>query len=167
MSNILTYEPITATKNDKETSESEILVFIPKKVLNKKTIPTLFITDLPFTADKLINADAPIIGYKGITNQHSDNLRVLAPELIDIIGRKKVKNIVLLYNSNCMDPEFKPGSDADLSLHMFNIYYAVKNFRDLLSDYDNEMVLWFAHTKHRFFSEKIISECRVNFIIIG
>jgi hypothetical protein len=156
MSDTLTYEPITK-KETKSEPDKEINVFIPKKVQAKKNIPTLFITDLPFTADKLINCDAPIIGYKGISDQYSDNLRILHPELIDIIGRKNVKNVVLLYNSDCMDPKFKPGSDNDLSKPLFNIYYAVKNFRDLLSDYDNEMVLWFAHTKHHFFKDNIIT----------
>lgn len=157
MNDTLTYEPITSKKTDAETTEQETIVFIPDPVQKKKSIATLFITDLPFTAGKVNKNDVPVIGYKGITDQHSEYLRVLDPKLISLIDHKNVKNVVLLYNSNCMDAGFKPGTEDDLSKPLFNVYYSVKNFRDRLSDYNNEIALWFAHIKHQFLFNKIIT----------
>lgn len=154
----LAYKPLQAeTKNGASVliHENES-VYIPKEVEAKKTISTLYVTDLPFTAKSALGKIS-VIGYKGLTDQYSDNLFTLDPKFTQLLAKKKVHTIVLLFNSDVVDPGFKPGSENDLSKPLFNIYYAVKRFRDILSDFDSEITLWFSHIKHQFLFNKVVT----------
>ena len=71
-------------------------VYLPVAVSNQKTIASLFVTDLPFTADSALKAGIPIVGYKGITNQYSENLQVLHPDFTQLLQEKKVTTVVLV-----------------------------------------------------------------------
>lgn len=150
--NELAYKPLqTATTNGAEVlTEEDRTVYIPPEVEANKKIETLYVTDLPFTSKSAL-AKVPVIGYKGITDKHSENLFVLDPDFIQLLQKKKVHSVVLLYNSDVVDPHFKPGSDEDLSKPLDSVFSAVKRFNELLVDFDIEITLWFVHIKHHFY----------------
>ncbi len=146
----LSYKPLKL--NDKPTVST---VYIPKQTQECKKISSLYITDLPFTAETALKSKVPIIGYQGITDQYSDNLKILDPAFTKLLKDKKVHTVVLIYNSDIMDPSFKPGSEEDLAKPLFNIYYAVKKFRDQLSSFDIDTTLIYANIKHQFLFENL------------
>lgn len=132
-------------------------IYIPKTVSDQKKIASLFVTDLPFTAESAQKANVPIIAYKGITQQNSENLMVLHPELCQLLQVKKVNTLVLVYNSNVLDPGYSYGSEKDLSGPLFNVYYAVKKFKDLLNAFDRNITLIWVNIKHQFQFEGVIT----------
>lgn len=154
----LAYKPLgSTTKNGTAVLEDENQsVYIPKQVEDRGKISALYVTDLPFTS-KAALGKIPVIGYKGLTDQYSDNLFTLDPKFTQLLSKKKVHTVVLLYNSDVVDPGFKPGSDEDLSKPLFNIYHAVKRFRDLLSDFDQNITLYFSHIKHQYLFNDIVT----------
>lgn len=141
----LTYKPLQVNPQ-----EAEQVLYIPKSVKAYRSISTLYITDLPFCATSALSGKQklPVIGYKGITDKYSDTLRTFEPDLVQFLTAKKVSTIVLLYNADVTDPHFKPTENKDLSKPLYNIYYAVKQFKDSLLDIDNTISLWFVHPKH-------------------
>lgn len=102
-------------------------------------------------------AGVPVIGYKGIINQNSENLLALHPDLIQLLMVKKVQTVVLVYNSDILDPGYTYGSEKDLSGPLFNVYYAVKKFKDLLNAFDRDITLIWANIKHQFQFEQVIT----------
>lgn len=132
-------------------------VFIPKSTNDQKKISSLFVTDLPFSADSALKNGVPIIAYKGITEQYSENLHTLDPDFTQLLQSKKVHTVVLVYNSNILDPGYSYGSEKDLSQPLFNVYYAVKKFKDLLNNFDRDITLIWSNIKHQFQFEDVIT----------
>jgi hypothetical protein len=145
----LEYKPLTKPA---ETTE-DVNVYIPAAVKKLRKIETLYITDMPFTAESAVNAKLPVIGYKGIGDQYSDTLKQLEPELTQLFQSKKVHTVVLLFNSDAVDPRFIPGEEKDLAKPLFNLFYAVKTFKDLLFQFDQELTLIYANIQHRYLFE--------------
>ncbi len=143
--------------NEKAQTIEDQYIYIPKSVSDQKKIASLFVTDLPFFADSSIKASIPILGYKGITNQYSENLLTLHPDFIQLLQLKKVHTVVLVYNSDILDTGYTYGSEKDLSQSLFNVYYAVKKFKDLLNAFDWDISLIWANIKHQFQFEDIIT----------
>jgi hypothetical protein len=150
--NELTYKPLTANNTDAKT-ETETNVYIPAEVQKKKKVSTLYVTDLPFTANRAIKANLPVVGYHGICDQHSDTLHTLEPDFVQLLQKKKIHTVVLLLNSDTVDPYFSPGEEKDLSKPLFNIFYAVKRFRDQLNSFDPDITLIYSNLKHHLFHE--------------
>lgn len=149
----LQYKPLVS----EDATNSNDILYIPNDVAEQKSIATLFITDMPFKAQKAIKTGIPIIGYKGIGDQYSDNIKTLDPDLVKLISKKKVHTVVLMLGGDVLDPKFKPGQDKDLTLAFNNIYFAVKKFKESLFEVDNTISFWFAHIKHQFFiSDSIV-----------
>lgn len=132
-------------------------VYLPVAVSDQKTIASLFVTDLPFTACSALKANIPIVGYKGISNQYSENLQVLHPDFTQLLQEKKVNTVVLVYNSDVLDPGYSHGSDKDLSWPLYNVYYAVIKFKKLLNDFDRNITLIWTNIKHQFQFEGVIT----------
>ncbi|MFV0376890.1 MAG: primase-helicase family protein [Mangrovibacterium sp.] len=149
MNETLAYKPLKL--NNQPSAEQAI--FIPKSTSENKKISSLYVTDLPFTADETVKVNLPIVGYRGINDQDSENLKILYPAFANLLKDKKVHTVVLVYNADVVDPKFKPGSETDLSRPLFNTYYAVKRFRDQLSSFDTDITLIFAAIKHQFYIE--------------
>ena len=99
----LSYKPLKMIRQQTNPSAEDQSIIISKSVSDQKTISSLFVTDLPFTADSALKAGIPIVGYKGITNQYSENLQVLHPDFAQLLQEKKVSTIVLVYNSDVLD----------------------------------------------------------------
>jgi len=148
MTDSLEYKPLV--KPDKEEDRS---VYIPAAVNKIRKIETLYVTDLPFTAESAVTAKLPVIAYKGISDQYSDNLKNFDPDFTQFIQKKKVHTIVLLFNSDVVEPYFVPGEDKDLARPLFNLFYAVKTFKDLLFQFDPELTLIYANLKHQYLFE--------------
>lgn len=136
---------------------SDELIHIPKSTSDQKKIASLFVTDLPFTADSALKANIPIVAYKGITNQYCENLQALHPDFMQLLQSKKVQTVVLVYNSDVLDTGYTYGSEKDLSGPLFNVYYAVKKFKDLLNAFDRDITLIWANIKHQFQFEEVIT----------
>lgn len=150
---VLSYKPLIL--NIEQSFQQP--VYLPGAVSDQKTIASLFVTDLPFTANLALKANIPIVGYKGITNQYSENLQVLHPDFTQLLQEKKVTTVVLVYNSDVLDPGYSYGSDKDLSWPLFSLYYAVKKFKDLLTAFDRNITLIWTNIKHQFQFEQVIT----------
>lgn len=133
------------------------IIYIPKPVSDQKKIASLFITDLPFSAESAMKEKISVVGYKGITNQNSENLSALHPDLVQLLQAKKIPTVVLVYNSDVLDPGYSYGSEKDLSKPLFNVYYAVKKFKDLLNAFDRDITLIWMNIKHQFQFEGVIT----------
>jgi len=128
-------------------------VYIPATVAGIKKMPTLYVTDMPFSAESAVKAGLQVIGYKGISDQYSESLKTFEPDFIQLLQKKKVHTIVLLYNADAVDPKFNPrvDKDRDLCKPLYNLFYAVKNFRDLLFSFDSDITLIYANINHHFY----------------
>lgn len=153
MNTELTFKPLKL----KDQPEKVCPVYIPAKTAEKKKIPTLYITNLPFSAALAANAGVPVIGYNGICDQNSADLSTLHPDFTFLLQKKQVHTVALIYNADILDPQFRPGCEHDLASPLFNIYYAVKKLRDLLISFDRDITLMYANIKHQFRFEGIIS----------
>jgi len=157
----LSYKPLKLihqqTSQLNETSIENQMIFISKSVSDQKKIASLFVTDLPFSADSALKANIPIVAYKGITDQYSENLQALHPDFIQLLQSKKVHTVVLVYNSDVLDTGYTYGSEKDLSKSLFNVYFAVKKFKDLLNAFDRDISLIWTNIKHQFQFEDIIT----------
>ena len=107
MTDTLSYKPLSKLNPD----SNEKTVYIPAQVKKLKKIATLYVTDLPFSAESAVKAKLPVIGYKGISNQYSDTLKQLEPDFTQFVQKKKVHTIVLLYNTDAVEPYFAPGEE--------------------------------------------------------
>jgi hypothetical protein len=156
MTTELAYKPLqtTATNGAEVLVEENKTVYIPAEVEAKKKISTLYVTDMPFTSKSAL-AKVPVIGYEGITDKYSENLFTLDPDFTQLLSKKKVHSVVLLFNSDIVDPHFEPGSNKDLSAPLDSVYCAVKKFKELVDDFDVDITVWFAHIKHLFLKERI------------
>ena len=150
----LTYKPISKTTEGEATTTE---VVIPKEVQARKEITNLYITPMPFCAEKAATAGIPVIGYNGIDDQYSENLTTLHPDFCSFIQKKKIHTVILLYNADLMQPDFKPGSETDLSKKYFNIYYAVKKFKESMIKFDPDMTIVFGHLKHLLLNEDLLN----------
>jgi len=158
MTDTLTYTPLQVSQNGHDVlSEKEENIYIPDLVANKNKFSTLYVTDMPFNSNTALANELPFIGYGGLTDQYSENLSSLHPRLTELIAKKKVHSIVLLFNSDITDPGFRVGSEEDLTKPLYKVYGAVQKFRDLLHEFDPNVTLWFTHIKHRFMLNKTIT----------
>jgi len=153
----LSYKPLKLIGQITNHAAENQTVIISKSVNDQKSISSLFVTDLPFTAESALKAGIPIVGYKGITNQYSENLQVLHPDFAQLLQEKKVNTVVLVYNSDVLDPGFSHGSDKDLSWALYNVHYAVIKFKKLLNDFDRNITLIWTNIKHQFQFEGVIT----------
>jgi hypothetical protein len=153
----LSYKPLKLIGHLTNHSAENQAIIISKPVNDQKTISSLFVTDLPFTAESALKAGIPMVGYMGITNQYSENLQVLHPDFAQLLQEKKVNTVVLVYNSDVLDPGFSHGSDKDLSWPLFSVFFAVKKFKDLLNTFDRDITLIWTNIKHQFAFEQVIT----------
>jgi len=153
MSDSITYEPLDV-EVEKEENEEQVL-FIPEEIKKRKQFSTLYLIDLPFTADEPVKKGINIIGYRGIYDQDSISIMTIDTELIKLIEDKKVKNLVLMFPSDILEIDFQHGNKNDLASPLFNVYYAVKKFKERFLIFGININLYFSHIKHAFYSENI------------
>ncbi|XWW46658.1 DUF3854 domain-containing protein [Fibrella sp. USSR17] len=111
-------------------------LFIPPMILTayerQETINSLFITEGEFKAMKASIHGLHCVGSQGIhniTEKDGQGNRILNTELELLVKVCRVKNLVLLFDNDCLTVTYEP--DKDLWVRPNSFFSAVKNFREL------------------------------------
>ncbi len=124
--------------------------FIPPPLLekyeNKTPVKTLFLTEGAFKAFKGAMHGLDIIGLTSITHFKDKKTKQLHPDIIKIIKTCDVKNVVMLYDGDCLDISQKAIKQGkDLYKRPYGFFASARNINDLLKD--NDINFYFAHIK--------------------
>lgn len=122
--------------------------FIPPTLLTKyeeKTpIDTLVLTEGFFKAFKASIHGLDIVGFSSISHYASSRTKKMHPDVIRIIETCHVKNVVMLYDGDCLNISTKAmDADEDLAKRPQNFLSSMLKIRELLVDYN--VAIWFAH----------------------
>lgn len=131
--------------------------FIPPPVLKKyekkEQIKTLVLTEGAFKAFKGAMHGLNIIGLSSITHFKSKKTKGLHPDIINIIKTCEVKNVVMLYDGDCLNvSENAIKEEKDLYKRPYGFFASARNINDLLKDLD--VSFYFAHIKSNEIKEK-------------
>ncbi len=131
--------------------------FIPpsliEKYQRKAKIKTLVITEGAFKAFKGAMHGLDIIGLSSITHYRDKKTKELHKDIISIIKTCDVKNIILLYDGDCLDISGKAlKKGEDLYKRPAGFYYSAFNINELLKDYD--VSVYFSHINSKVAKEK-------------
>lgn len=107
----------------------------------KETVKTLYIVEGEFKAFALSMEGLPTFGIGGIHNFKNADKTGLHPYITDVIQTLKVQNVVLIFDADCIQVEWK--EDKDLALRPISFYTALNVFNELLKPYDVQ--LYFSH----------------------
>ena len=125
-------------------------VFFPPQVLKaydeQKSIKTLVVTEGEFKAFKACMHGLSCIGTQGIHNTHEidpNGNRILNTEIAELIRVCQVKNVILLFDNDCLTVDYE--EDKDLCKRPNSFYSAVRNFREYTKAFDCDV--YFAHLK--------------------
>lgn len=102
---------------------------IIKKYKKGEKIKTLFIVEGEFKAFSGNLSGLDTIGIGGIHNYKDKDKNTLDDYLLNIVNKCKVKNIVLLFDADCLTVEYE--ENKDLYTRPNSFYTAVKNFKEL------------------------------------
>ena len=105
----------------------------------------LFVVEGEFKAFSLSMLGQPTIGIGGVQNFRDSKKSHLHPYITDIIERCKVKNLILIYDSDCVEVKWEEGKDLAERANMF--YSALNTFNELLKPYDVQ--LYFSHVSEK------------------
>ena len=140
-------EPDDPKKKYSQPAGSGIVPFITPLILSayktKEQIKTLYVTEGEFKAFAIDNFNLPCIGIGGIHNFKSKEKDSIHQYITDIICKCQVENIVLLFDADCLNVEWK--EDKELTTRLASFYTAVDTFNELLKPYD--VCVYFAHIK--------------------
>lgn len=132
--------------------KSGISTFITPGIIRKykeqKQIDTLFITEGEFKAiagDIKLGLD--IIGISGIHNYIDKERNDLDEYIKDIIEKFKIKNIVLLFDADCLNVEYQ--KDRDLYKRPNLFYSAVKRFKEYTKLLNIDVYFSHIHPKYQ------------------
>lgn len=131
--------------------KSGVFPFLTPGILNKykdKTaITTLFIVEgelKALAADFHLGVD--IIGLGGIHNFVEKEINELHRDIKDIIEQCKVKNIVLIFDADCL--ELTEDLEKDLYHRPYSFYTAIKRFKEYCKPLNVD--LYFTHIKSEY-----------------
>lgn len=132
---------------------SGIVPFITPSIIRKtkeeKEIQTLIITEGEFKAFAGDMAGMDIIGVGGINNFCEKDKKDLHHYLKDVITQRKVKNVVLLFDADCISENYvKENIEKDLHSRLFSFYIAVKKFREYCKEFNIDV--YFSQVKSEF-----------------
>lgn len=91
-----------------------------------------------------------IVGLTSISTYRDKESMQLHRDIVDLILRCKVENVVLLYDGDCADISMKAlQEEKDISIRPNNFFSSARGIKELLKDYlkDHEIALYFAHVK--------------------
>lgn len=111
----------------------------------KKELKTLYIVEGEFKAFTLSMNGVPTIGIGGIYNFKDTTKSKMHPDIIDVIQKLKVQNVVLIFDRDCLEIKWEDGKD--LSKRLNNFYVALNVFNELLKPYDVQ--LYFSHVSSK------------------
>lgn len=141
------YFKITRLKNPKDDMKYRIpkgvgtYPFFPPVLIDKyeagEEIKTLVLTEGYFKAYKAAMHGFDIVGLSSIHHYADRKTKALHPDIIKLILKCKVKNVVMLYDGDCLDISTKAlqaGEDISKRPNLF--FQSMTKIRELLSDYD-------------------------------
>lgn len=105
----------------------------------------LFVVEGEFKAFSLSMLGLPAVGIGGVQNFRDAKKSHLHENITDIIKRCKVRNLILIYDRDCLEVHWKEGKDLAERPTMF--YSALNTFNELLKPYDVQ--LYFAHVSEK------------------
>lgn len=108
-------------------------------------LKVLYVVEGEFKAFCIHMQGLPAVGIGGVQNFRDARKTRLHPYLTDIISRCRVQNLVLIYDRDCLQVEWKEGKDLAERPIMF--YSALNTFNELLKPYDVQ--LYFCHVAER------------------
>lgn len=126
---------------------------IVKKYLQKTPIDTLYIIEGEFKALSGAHNGLNICAIQGIHNfiqKTSDENKILNAELTSFIAECKVRNLVFVADSDCLDIHFTD-ENKDLAKRLSSFYSAIRNFRELTKSLNIDV--YFSHLKPELNSE--------------
>ncbi|MBQ3594161.1 MAG: DUF3854 domain-containing protein [Bacteroidales bacterium] len=128
-----------------QPSGSPVLPFITPEILKRykksEETETLYIVEGEFKAFAMSNFGLPTIGIGGIHNYKSNKKDDIHPYILDFCHRCKVKNIVLLFDADCLKVEWK--EDKELTTRLSGFYTALNKFNEYLKPHN--LTLYFSH----------------------
>lgn len=135
---------------------SGIHIFFPITILDKfaegKEIETLYVIEGEFKAQAGSMHGLDIVGIGGKDN-FRDHEGDLHKDIISVIDKCKVKNLVLLLDADVMTIKFEPEEDpnADVSKRLFGFYNTVKRFREVAKSRVRDV--YFSHISERYLED--------------
>ena len=141
------YFKITRLKNPKDDMKYRIpkgvgtYPFFPPVLIEKyeagEEFKTLVLTEGYFKAYKAAMHGFDIVGLSSIHHYADRKTKALHPDIIKLILKCKVKNVVMLYDGDCLDISTKAlqaGEDISKRPNLF--FQSMSKIRELLSYYD-------------------------------
>ena len=120
---------------------TETFPFCTPAVVNayrrNEPLKVLYVVEGEFKAFSLSMQGLPALGIGGVQNFRDAKKTHLHPYITDIIERCKVRNVVLIYDADCVQVEWKEGKDLAERPNMF--YSALNTFNELLKPYDVQL----------------------------
>ena len=118
---------------------------------DKADIETLIITEGYLKAFKACMNEIWTVGLSSITHYKDKKTASIHPDIIDLIRKNNVKNVVILWDGDCLDMSVKAlGEGEDLYKRPAGFFHAVKKMQRLLKEYISK------HT--RIYFGRILSE---------
>lgn len=131
--------------------------FFPPALVDKfekeEEIKTLVLTEGYFKAFKASLHGWDIVGLSSITHYADKKTKLMHPDIINLIQTCKVKNVVMLYDGDCLNISLKAletGDDLAKRPHIFQ--NSMLKIRELLTDMD--VSIYFAHVMSDNFPNK-------------
>lgn len=122
--------------------------FIPPMLVEmyekQEHINTLYLTEGYFKAFKAAKHGLPIVGLSSITHYANSKTKKIHPAISRIILTCQVKNVVMLYDGDCLNISSKALTNKeDLAKRPQGFYSSMLNVRELLLEYDVQ--IWFSN----------------------
>lgn len=147
--------------------------FIHPKIIKayekEEEIKTLVITEGAFKAFKATQEGVYTIGLSSITHYRDSENGELHADIIQIINKCKVTNVVILWDGDCLDISSKALSlEEDLMIRPLGFYASAKKIRDSLKQFVSKKTnIFFAHVNSKTLSNghpKGIDDLFVNYM---
>lgn len=119
---------------------------ILKKYAEKKPIETLILTEGYFKAFKGCMHGLDVVGLSSITHFKDKATQSLHPDILALINICQVKNVILLYDGDCLDISTTAITEVkDLYNRPAGFFSSARNIKELLKDYLKDVDIYFAH----------------------
>ena len=128
-----------------QPSGTETLPFVTPEILKTykkgEKVATLYIVEGEFKAFAMSNFGLPTFGIGGIHNFKDKKKDNIHPYILEYCRKCQVKNIVLLFDADCLKVEWK--EDKELTTRLKSFYSALNTFNEYLKPHD--ITLYFSH----------------------
>ena len=117
-----------------------------EKYEKQERIETLILTEGYFKAFKGCMHGLDVVGMSSITHYKDKATQSLHPDILALINICKVKNVILLYDGDCLDISTSALEEGkDLYNRPSGFFSSARNIKELLKDYLKDADIYFAH----------------------